>query len=170
MERFLAEEPWRQPWSSFNRSTDAGAGSLSKATASRIPTSQTPASFVDSSIAATNGPAKPEIAGEIKTRQTGSDLNSDSNWAHEHSNDTVQHNGKRNHTSNGRSNGTNSHPSTPLARRFSDCPRSQQHHRPEGSTNHDLLYIGSMFVDDKAPDEKSSRSERRRNKGDKLQI
>ncbi|KIW72419.1 hypothetical protein PV04_00614 [Phialophora macrospora] len=146
MERFLAEEPW----SIFNRAADTGAGSLSRATASRTPKPQAPSSFTDSSRAATNGSAKSEIAGEIKTRKTGSELNSDSNGTHEHGTDTVQHNGKRNHTSNAPSNSTDSQPPPSSAQPFGDSPRWRQLQRPERSTNQDLLYIGYLFVDGRA--------------------
>ncbi|OCT46699.1 hypothetical protein CLCR_02119 [Cladophialophora carrionii] len=162
MQLFMAEDSSKQPWSTVHLTSDTGFHCVHMATTAA---SQTSTALPHSSRAVTNGSAKSEVAGEIKTRQPCSELNHDSNKTHQHGNGAHQHNSKHNHESIAPCNPADSAPSIPSAQSYSDPSQRREIPRCEGSKNHDLLYIGSMFADERTAGARSSRNEGNKTKG-----
>ncbi|ETI28968.1 hypothetical protein G647_01420 [Cladophialophora carrionii CBS 160.54] len=162
MQRFMAEDSRKQPWSTVHLTSDTGFHCVHMATTAA---SQTSTALPHSSRAGTTGSAKSEVAGEIKTRQPCSELNHDSNKTHQHGNGSHQDNSKHNHESNAPCNRADSPPSIPSAQSYGDPSQRREIQRREGSKNHDLLYIGYMFADAGTAGAKPSRNEGNKTKG-----
>ncbi|EXJ65013.1 hypothetical protein A1O7_01352 [Cladophialophora yegresii CBS 114405] len=156
MQRFMAEDSRKQPWSTVHLTSETSFHCVHAATTSA---SRASTSLPDSSSAATNGSAKAEVAGEIKPYQTCSEFNHGFNKICQHGNGAHQHNGKRNPESNARCNRADLQLPVRWAQPYGSPSQRQQLRRREGSTNHGLLYIGYVFADEGTAGGKLSRSE-----------